>query len=145
MTGAFKRDVGAVQACVSLASIDDVMMATFDESAGAAIIHVAKGVVSESVAGDKTATSLAAELHKAPDIMTQAASVTQMVGGVHLRKVGGDFVVSGAQILLAGGVGKLHGGGSSIDLNGGPVTISGAKIDITAGAVVKLAADLKIG
>ena len=145
VTGAFKRDVGAVQACVSLASIDDVMMATFDESAGAAIIHVAKGVVAESVAGDKTATSLAAELHKAPDMMTQAASVTQMVGGVHLRKVGGDFVVSGAQILLAGGVGKLLGGGSSIELNGGPVTVTGSKIDITAGAIVKLASDLKIG
>lgn len=145
VTGAFKRDVGAVQACVSLASIDDVMMATFDESAGAAIIHVTKGACVESVAGDKTATSLAAELHKAPDIMTQAASVTQMVGGVHMRTVGGDFVVSGAQILLAGGVGKLEGGGSSIHLDGGPVTLTGAKIDFQAGAVVKLASTLEIG
>jgi len=59
--------------------------------------------------------------------------------------VGGDYVVQAPIIVLAGGVGKFNGGGSSIHLNGGPVTLKGAKIAINAGAIVKLASSLKIG
>ncbi|MEZ4296119.1 MAG: type VI secretion system tip protein TssI/VgrG [Polyangiaceae bacterium] len=145
ITGAFTRDVGAVQANVSLASVDDAIMGTLDASAGAAVLHVAKGAAVESVAGDKNATSLAAELHIAPDFTTQAAVVDQLIGGVHLRNVGGDFVMKAPQIVLAGGVGKLTGGGSSFNLNGGPVTASGSKIALEAAMIVKLASDLKIG
>ncbi len=69
----------------------------------------------------------------------------QLVGGVHLRKVAGDIMISGSKIIVGGGVGKFHGGGSSIDLNGGPVTITGSKIAIEAASVIKLASNLKIG
>ncbi len=48
-------------------------------------------------------------------------------------------------IVLGGGVGKFNGGGSSINLNGGPVTITGSLIAIEAAGIVKLASDLKIG
>ena len=97
ITGAFTRDVGSVQANVSLASIDDNMMATYDEKAGAVIVQLVKGAVAESVSGDKNLTSTAAELHIAGAISTSAAGVKQLVGGVHLRKVAGDIVVSGVE------------------------------------------------
>jgi hypothetical protein len=42
-------------------------------------------------------------------------------------------------------VGKFNGGGSSVVLNGGPVTLKGSKIAIESAAIVKLASDLKIG
>ncbi len=145
ITGAFKRDVGAVQANVSLASIDDTMLATFTEDVGAVIVHLVAGASAESVAAAKDLTSTAAELHVVGALSTSAAGVKQMVGGVHLRKIGGDFVVSAPTIVLGGGVGKFHAAGSAVDLNGGPVTLKGSKIAIEAAAIVKLASDLKIG
>jgi type VI secretion system secreted protein VgrG len=145
ITGAFTRDVGAVQASISLGSINDTMMATFDEKAGAAIVHLVKGTAVESVGTDKDATSLAAELHMVGARSTSASGVKQFVGGVHLRKVAADFVVSAPKIVLAGGVGKFNAGGSSVSLNGGPVKIAGSKIVIEAAAIVKTAGSLKIG
>lgn len=145
VTGAFTRNVGAVQANVSLASIDDNMLATFDESVGAVTVQLVAGVAAEDVAAGKDATSSAAELHVVSSLSQTATGVKQLVGGLHLRKVGGDIVVQAPQIVLGGGVGKFHAGGSAVDLNGGPVTLAGSKIVIEAGAIVKLASDLKIG
>jgi type VI secretion system secreted protein VgrG len=145
VTGAFTREVGAVQANVSLASIDDNMLGTFDESVGAVIVHLVGGVAAESVTAGKDVTSSAAELHLVDSLSTSATGVKQLVGGVHMRKVGGDFIVQAPQIVLGGGVGKLHAAGSSIDLDGGPVTLKGSKIVIEAAAIVKLASDLEIG
>jgi type VI secretion system secreted protein VgrG len=71
--------------------------------------------------------------------------VKQLVGGVHLQKIAGDFVVQAPTIVVVGGVGKFNGGGSSVKLNGGPVTLTGSMIAIEAAAIVKLASDLKIG
>ncbi len=65
ISGAFTRSVGSIQANVSLASIDDNMMATYDEKAGAVIVQLVKGTVAENVSGDKNVTSTAAELHMA--------------------------------------------------------------------------------
>jgi type VI secretion system secreted protein VgrG len=145
ITGAFTRDVGAIQANVSLASIDDTLLSTYDETAGIAIVQLVHGASVESVATSKDLTSTAGELHLVPALTTSAKGVKQLIGGVHLRKIGGDFVVSAPKIILGGGVGKFHAAGSSIDLNGGPVTLKGSKIAIEAGAIVKLASDLKIG
>jgi len=143
--GAWSRDVGAVHVNMSLASIDDNMLATYDEKVGAVILQLVKGQAAESVGTSKDLTSLAAELHMVAAMTTSAKGVKQLIGGVHLRKCGGDFVVSAPKILLGGGVGKFNGGGSSIKLNGGPVTITGSKIAVEAAAIVKLASDLKIG
>jgi type VI secretion system secreted protein VgrG len=143
--GAFKRDVGAVQANVSLASIDDNMLATFDETASAAIVHLVMGMSAETVAADKNLTSLAAELHMVSAITTSAKGVKQLIGGVHLRKVAGDFVVQAPKIVIGGGVGKFKGGGSQVTLNGGPVTLKGSAIAFDAAAIAHLASTLKIG
>ncbi|WP_437972181.1 type VI secretion system tip protein TssI/VgrG [Sorangium sp. So ce260] len=145
ITGAFTREVGAVQANISLASIDDNMLSTFDETVGAVTVQLVRGVAVESVATTKDQTSTAAELHVVPALSTSAKGVKQLIGGVHLRKIGGDFVVQAPRIVLGGGVGKFNAGGSSVNLNGGPVVLKGSKISIDAGAIVKLASNLKIG
>jgi type VI secretion system secreted protein VgrG len=145
ITGAWTRDVGAVQVNMSLASIDDNMLATYDEKVGAVTIHLIKGASAENVGTDKDLTSLAAELHMVSAMTTSAKGVKQLIGGVHLHKCGGDFVVKAPKIILGGGVGKFNGGGSSIVLNGGPVTVKGSKIAVEGAAIVKLASDLKIG
>jgi type VI secretion system secreted protein VgrG len=145
ITGAWTRNVGALQANMSLASIDDNMLATYDEKVGAVTILVVAGAAVESVGTSKDCTSLAGEMHIVPALTTSAAAVKQLIGGVHLHKCGKDFVVKAPKIILGGGVGKFTGGGSSINLNGGPVTLTGSKIAIEALAIVKLASDLKIG
>jgi type VI secretion system secreted protein VgrG len=145
ITGAYKRDVGAVQVNMSLASIDDNMLATYDESTGAVMIQLVKGTVAENVSTSKDQTSVAAELHMVSALTTSAKGVKQLVGGVHLQKIAGDLVVQAPKIIVAGGVGKFNGGGSSINLNGGPVTVKGSKIAVEASAIVKLASNLKIG
>lgn len=145
ITGAFTRDVGAVQVNMSLAAIHDKLLSTYDESVGAVTVQLVKGPVIETVGTSKDVTSTAAELHMVPVLKTSAKGVKQLIGGVHLRKIGGDLVVKAPKIILGGGVGKFNGGGSSIHLNGGPVTVTGSKIAIEAGAIVKMASDLKIG
>jgi len=145
ITGAYTRNVGAVQASISLSSIDDTMLATYDETVGGVILQLVKGSATENVGAGKDLTSLAAELHVVDALTTSAAGVKQLIGGVHLHKCGGDFVVQAPKIILGGGVGKFTGGGSSINLNGGPVTLTGSKIAIEAVGIVKMASDLKIG
>jgi type VI secretion system secreted protein VgrG len=145
ITGAFTRDVGAVQANLSLASIDDNMLATYDENVGAVIVHLVKGASAESVTANKDLTSMAAELHMVSAVTTSAKGVKQLIGGLHLRKVAGDFVVTAPQIIIGGGVGQFKGGGSVVKLNGGPVTLKGSAIVFDAAAIAHLASDLKIG
>jgi type VI secretion system secreted protein VgrG len=145
ITGAFTRKVSAVHANLSPAAIADTNLGTFDESAGAAIVHLVHGVSAESVTADKNQTSYVGEVHMVGGLTTAAKGVQQLVGGVQIRKVGGDLVVSAPTIVLGGGVGKFKGGGSSLVLNGGPVTMTGSTIAIEALAIAKLSSDLKIG
>ena len=145
ITGAWSREVGAVQVNMSLASIDDTMLDIYDEKAGALILQLVKGAAVETVGTSKDLTSLAAELHMVSALTTSAKGVKQLIGGVHLHKIAGDFVVKAPKIILGGGVGKFNGGGSSVVLNGGPVTLTGSKIAIEAAGIVKIASDLKIG
>jgi type VI secretion system secreted protein VgrG len=145
ISGDFSRNVGAVQLNMSLASIDDNMLSTYDEKAGALILRLVKGADAEQVGVNKQQTSVAAELHVVGGLSTSAKGVKQLIGGVHLQKIAGDFIVQAPQIILGGGVGKFNGGGSSLNLNGGPVTLSGSKIAVEALSIVKMASDLKIG
>ncbi|WP_437522415.1 type VI secretion system tip protein TssI/VgrG [Sorangium sp. So ce726] len=145
ITGAFTREVGSVQTSVSLASIDDNMLSTYDETAGALIAQLVAGTSVESVATSKDQTSSAGEIHSVGALSTQAGAVKQLIGGLHLRDAGGDYVVEAPQIVLAGGVGRFQGGGSAIKLDGGPMTLQGAKIAINAALIVRQAASLKIG
>ena len=145
ITGDWTRKVGSIQVNMSLASIDDNMLSTYDEDVGAVILQLVNGVAAESVAQNKDLTSTAGELHMVSALTTSAKGVKQLIGGVHLHKITGDFVVTAPKIILGGGVGKFTAAGSSVALNGGPVTLKGSKIVIEAGIIVKLASDLKIG
>ena len=144
ITGAFTRHVGAIQVTASPAAVSDNLLAGFDETVGAVKIELVGGASAESVSVAKHLTSTAAEVHVAGSIATSAASVMQLIGGVHLRKVGGNYVVSAKKILLGGAVGRFKAGGSSIKLGGGPVVIKGPAIAIKAGAIVKLGSSLKL-
>ncbi|KYF81643.1 hypothetical protein BE20_37560 [Sorangium cellulosum] len=145
IAGAFTRDVGSVQTSLSLASIDDDMLSTYDETAGALIAQLVAGASVESVAASKDQTSSAGEIHSVGALSTQAGEVKQLIGGLHLRNVGGDCIVEAPQIVLAGGVARLIAGGSAIKLDGGPMTLEGPKIAVKAALVVRQAASLKIG
>ncbi|XXT25585.1 type VI secretion system tip protein TssI/VgrG [Sorangium sp. So ce429] len=145
ITGAFTRDVGSVQTSMSLASIDDDMLSTYDETAGGLIAQIVAGTSVESVATSKDQTSSAGEIHCVGALSRQAGEVKQLIGGLHLRNVGGDYIVEAPQIVLAGGVGKFNVGGSAIKLDGGPMALKGAKIAIHAPLIVRQAGDLKIG
>lgn len=145
ITGAFTRNVGALQVNISAASIDDTMLSTFNETAGVAILQLVGGMCSENVGTSKDVTCSVGELHIVGALSTAARAVKQLIGGVHLRKIGGNYVVRAPTIILGGGVGKFNGGGSSVNLNGGPVVLKGSKIAINAGTITKRAASLKIG
>src|SRR5262249_30854244 len=108
----------------------------------------------ESVGVAKDQTSVAAELHMVSALSTAASGVKQLVGGLHLRKCGGDLLVKAPTIILGGGGGKFHRRGRapppppgppSLHLNGGPVRLRGSTIAIGAAGIVKMASNLKIG
>lgn len=146
ISGDFSREVGSVQVNMSLPSIDDNVLGTYDESVGAVIVQLVNGPSAEMVGANKDLTSMAAELHMVSGMTTSAAGgVKQLIGGLHYRKVAGDVVVTAPQILIAGALGTFKGGGSEVKLSGGPVKLKGSTIRIEAAAIVHLASTLKIG
>jgi type VI secretion system secreted protein VgrG len=146
ITGSITRDVGAVQINMCLAGMNDGIGAAYDETVGAVKIELVRGTSAEEVSGDKSMTSTAAELHMVNKYAASAAAVTRMIGGVHIRKVGGDLEISAPQIALAGGVGHFKAGGGALKLNGGPIVMSGGTVSIKAAAVIKkTAGSLKLG
>ena len=144
VTGAMTRDVGAVQITIAAAGVIEECKATYDESAGAVIVHLVGGTHAETVGGAKTLQSTAAELHLQKGLSQTAASVTQLIGGARARIVSGDITISAPKILMGGGAGHFIAGGSSIRLNGGPVTVKASAIKLNTPAVNKSGATLKI-
>ncbi len=142
--GAMTRDVGALQVNIAAGAINDGLGAAYTENVGAVKAELIRGDSAENVAGDKSLTSTAAELHMVASLTLEAASVTRLVGGVHLTKCGGDYEVSAPEIALVGGVGHFKGGGSSLKLNGGPITAKGPKITLKAAAITFKAGSLKL-
>ena len=53
--------------------------------------------------------------------------------------------ISAPKILMGGAAGHFIAGGSSIKLNGGPVTVKASAIKLDAPAINKSGASLKIG
>ena len=74
-----------------------------------------------------------------------AASVTNLIGGLHLRKVGGDITIKAAQVMLGGAVGTFKAGGSSIKLAGGPITIKASSFKFSGATIIKMGSTLKEG
>lgn len=144
ITGALTRDVGAVQITIAAAGLIEECEATYDESASAVIVHLVGGTHDENVGGAKTLQSTAAELHLVSTHSQSAASVTQLVGAARVRLVSGDVSITAPTILLGGGAGHFIAGGSSIKLNGGPVTIKSSAVKLDAPLINKSGASLKL-
>jgi type VI secretion system secreted protein VgrG len=71
--------------------------------------------------------------------------VSHLIGGVHLQKVTGDYIVKAPMISLVGGVGTFKGGSSQLKLAGGPITLKGSKITVKGALIKKTGASLKLG
>ena len=144
INGAITRNVGALQLNIAAGSINDGLGATYTETVGAVKAELIRGDSAENVAGDKSLTSTAAELHMVANYTTEAATVSRNVGGVHLTKCGGDYEVSAPEIAIVGAVGHFKAGGSHLKLNGGPIDAKGSKIKIESALIRKKAASLKL-
>jgi type VI secretion system secreted protein VgrG len=142
--GAMTRDVGALQVNIAAGAINDGLGASYTETVGAVKAELIRGDSAENVAGAKSLTSTAAELHMVKNLSLDAASVKRLVGGVHLTKCGGDYEVSAPEIAIVGAVGHFKGGGASLKLNGGPIVGSGANISLKAGLITITAGSLKL-
>jgi type VI secretion system secreted protein VgrG len=146
ITGAITRNVGAVQLNLCLASMNDGVGADYTENVGAVKVELVNGTSAEEVSGTKDMTSLAAEAHIVANYSSEAPSIVRLIGGLHMRKAGGNVEISGAQIALVGGVGHFKAGGGALKLNGGPILMSGGTVSIKAAAIItKTAGSLKLG
>lgn len=143
-TGAATRTVSAAMVTLSGGAITDTS-ASCSESVGAVAVTLAAGSIVESVSAAKTLTCSAAELWVCASLEETAASVNTLIGGVHLRKVGGDLLIEGSTVELAGAVGTFKAGGSSIKLNGGPVTLKAPSFKFKGATIVKMGSSLKEG
>ncbi len=143
-TGAATRSVSAAMITLAGGAITD-KSATCTETVGAVAVTLAAGNVVESVGGAKSLTCSAAELMVCASLTQTAASVTNLIGGLHLRKVGGDITIKGAQVMLGGAVGTFKAGGSSIKLAGGPITIKASSFKFSGATIIKMGSTLKEG
>jgi type VI secretion system secreted protein VgrG len=143
-SGATTRTVGAAMVTLSGGAITDTS-ASCSESVGAVAVTLAAGSVVESVSAAKTLTCSAAELWVGASLEETAASVTTLIGGVHLRKVGGDLLIEGSTVELAGAVGTFKAGGSSIKLSGGPIKLKAPSFKFKGATIIKMGSSLKEG
>jgi type VI secretion system secreted protein VgrG len=146
MDGDYKLDVGSLQLNGSIASIQENVSGSYTHSAGAVTIHLVNGSHGETIAGSKTLTSTAAELHYSKANIEQGcdAAVTNLVGGLHYQKLGGDLVIKAPMVTLLGAVGVFKGGGSELKLGGGPVVGKGSKISVKGAMIIKMGGQLKM-
>ena len=147
VTGNFTRDVGSIELQGTIGSINDTIVGALDEKVGAIKVQLVNGSHGEQVTADKQETYMAGELHLTKGGMeaTAGGAVTNMVGGLHYRKLGADFVVKSPMITLLGAVGTFRGGGSELKLGGGPVVLKAPTIQVMSGLVVKMSASMKLG
>jgi type VI secretion system secreted protein VgrG len=147
VSGDLSRTVGAVQLDGAVGNIQENVSGSYSHSTGAATIHVVAGSHGEVVGGAKTQTSIAAELHVTKGALVQAgaATVTNLVGGLHYQKLNGDLVIKAPLVTMLGAVGIFKGGASTLKLGGGPIVAKGSKIAVKGAMVVKLGASLKMG
>lgn len=145
--GDMSKQIGAIELTGALGDFSDNLVGNLDEKNGAVKVVLSVGTVSEAVTGDKSQTSLAAELHLTKGDLAQeaAGSVTHLVGGLHYQKIAGDFSLKAPNIALIGGVGVFKGGSSVLKLGGGPVTMKGGKISVKSALIVKMSGSMKLG
>ena len=141
----FTRNVGSTQVVASVATIADNVGVSRTSSVGAVRVALVNGTHGEVVNGVKSETTAAAELHVNAANRTSDCSgpATTMIGGLHYRKVDGDFSVSAPMITLLGAVADITGGGSALKLGGGPIVMKGSKISLKAPLVIKQGGSFK--
>lgn len=110
-------------------------------------MQLVNGSHGEQVTGNKDETYAAAELHLTKGGLSHESggSVTNLVGGLHYQKLGGNYVVSAPMITLLGAVGVWKAGGSELKLGGGPVVLKGSSISVKSGLIVKMSGSMKLG
>ena len=147
VTGDFSRAVGGLSLAGTLGSINDNILGSLTESSGAVKVQLVNGSHGEQVTGNKDETYAAAELHLTKGGLSHESggSVTNLVGGLHYQKLGGNYVVSAPMITLLGAVGVWKAGGSELKLGGGPVVLKGSSISVKAGLIVKMSGSMKLG
>jgi len=145
--GNVSRTVGALELNASIASITDKIGGSYTEDVAAIKAELMIGTSSEKVGGAKDQVSIAAELHLISGgyALEGEATVTYLTGGVHYRKVDGDYTVKGTLVTLLGATGDFKGGKGNLKLGGGPVLAKGSKIAATGALLVKMSSSMKMG
>jgi type VI secretion system secreted protein VgrG len=146
VTGDLSRTAGAAQVILSADSISDNVLTSATSTVGAVRIHVAGGNHGEVVGGAKSETEAAAAVHLVQGAYTTeaGAGLAYTVGGIHMRKIAADYVVSAPTISLVGVMGLLKAGSSKIALSGGPLTLKASKISIKAPMIRRVGGTIKI-
>ncbi|HEY2407246.1 MAG TPA: type VI secretion system tip protein TssI/VgrG [Polyangiaceae bacterium] len=146
-TGPLTRTVGAVEVRASASSLSDNVLAVNNSTVGAVRMHLVNGSHGEVIGGPKSQMLAAAEVHVTSGsyVCDTGAAHQNLVGGLHWRKITGDFVVKAPMITLMGGLGKFEAGGSSLALSGGPITMQGSKIVIKAALIKKTSGTMAKG
>jgi type VI secretion system secreted protein VgrG len=146
MDGDYNLEVGSLQLNGSIASIQESVSGNYSHTTKAVTVHLTNGSHGENIAGSKTLTSTAAELHYAKANIEQScdAAVTTLVGGLHYEKLGGDLVIKAPMVTMLGAVGMFKGGGSELKLGGGPIVGKGKKIAIKGAMIVKMGGQMKM-
>ncbi len=147
ITGDITRDVGAVDLCVSVASITATVGGDVAESIGIAKVDLCKSAWSETISGNKMSQIAVGEIDIVKGSYTSSsdAAMTLLVGGLRYMKVAGDVTIKAPMITLLGATGAFKGGGSELKLGGAPIVIKGSKISVDAALMVKLGTSLKMG
>jgi type VI secretion system secreted protein VgrG len=145
--GPVSRTVGAVEVRATVSSLSENVLAVSSSNVGAVRVHLVNGSHGEVIGGPKAQTFAAAEVHVTSGsyVCDSGAAHANLIGGLHWRKVDGDFTVKAPMISLIGGLGKLEAGGSSIGLAGGPITVKGSKIVIKGALIKKTGGTMKKG
>ena len=122
-------------------------MGNLDESCTLAKVILAKGSVVETVTGDKSHTSAAAQVHliKGSYQADCDDAVKRLIGGVHKWQAGTAITLKGKNVRIVGATGTLSAGGSSIKLGGGPVVITGSKVTSEAPIIKYTGGTMKLG
>jgi type VI secretion system secreted protein VgrG len=146
VTGDLSRTTGAVQVILSADSISDTVLTSTTSTVGAVRIHVTGGNHGEVVGGAKSETEAAAAVHLVQGAYTTqaGAGLAYTVGGIHMRKIAADYVVTAPTISLVGVMGLLKAGSSKIALSGGPLTLKASKISIKAPMIRRVGGTIKI-
>ncbi len=139
--GSSVEKVGALKlTTVGLGSYTRSVGGDATETVGAANIATVKGSNSRNVGSDESVIATAAKvvMTKGDFLMSIGGTLTQMIGGLIYGKVDGDVQISAPTVTFVAAVIQLKGGGSTVKMSGGPISIKGSKFVVDASSAVKI-------